>query len=133
MTRPINSVTPPAQPLTTSQAVATLARALLSKIRGDIGESIDDENVKTLMLISVNLAEKLGPDAFRMIETFMSGDTKDETVLAENLTLRQVSDLLSIAHNLEARRKVAVARMLSACKDVALEVAVLALKMASVI
>lgn len=133
MSSTINGLGAPIQPVSTSQAVATLARALLGKIRADIGDSIDDENVKRILLISVNLAEKIGPDAFRLMDSFMSGAEVDEALLAEHLTLRQVSELLNIAHHLEARRKAAVERMLAVCKDVAVEVAILALKMAVVI
>lgn len=111
-------------------AAEKAANDLLDQLRADVGDSIENESVRRVMAISLSLVEEIGNEGFDMIERLLDGDKVDERVLADNLSLLEMSDLLDMVQSLEAKDRAAVSRMSAAVKSAGMQIASTALKAA---
>lgn len=105
------------------KAAEQAASKLLERVKEDIGEQVESEPVRRVLNIGLSLAEKVGEDAFDIVEAILDGRPFDDDVLNENLSLLEVSDLLDVAQGLEARQRESVKRMISAAKGASIQIA----------
>lgn len=104
-------------------AASKAAANLLDRVREDVGDQVENEQVRIVMNIGLTLAEKVGGEAFDIVEAILDGKPFDNEVLAENLSLLEVSNLLDVAQGLEARQRESVKRIISASRGAALQIA----------
>lgn len=106
------------------------AKELLERLKGDVGGAIMDQNVKAVMLIGLSLSEKVGSEAFDILEAVLEGEGFDESILSQNLSLKEMSDLLDIAQGIEARQREALGNIIASLKTAGVQVASIVIRAA---
>lgn len=94
---------------------------LINKLRDNVGESLKDANVRRVAEIGLSLSSQIGGEGIKIMRALIEGRNYDERVLADNLSLREMSDLLDVVQGLEAKQRAATMRILSATEDAAIE------------
>ena len=103
---------------------------LLKQLKDDVGDSIENEQVRSVLTIGLSLAERIGDEAFGLLEDYLDGNHDIEEKIAEELTLQELSDLLDVVQGMEARQRVAMKRMIASAKNAGMQVASTLLKAA---
>ena len=94
---------------------------LIDQLRDDVGDGIEDANVRRVAEIGLNLSAQIGESGLTIVHALIEGRNYDERVLADNLSLREMSDLLDIVQGLEAEQKVATVKVLNSAKTASIQ------------
>ena len=94
---------------------------LINRLRDDVGESLKDKNVRRVAEIGLSLSSQIGKEGIKVMKALIEGRKYDERVLANNLSLREMSDLLDVVQSLEAKQRASAMRVLSVAEDSAVE------------
>lgn len=101
---------------------------LIESLKEEVGESYADKNVQRVAEIGLSLASTIGKSGLDIVEAMIEGRNYDERVLANNLSLREMSDLLDILQNLEADQKASINRVISVTKNSAIQASSILIK-----
>lgn len=94
---------------------------LISQLKDDVGDGIEDANVRRVAEIGLSLSSQIGESGLNIIHSLIEGRQYDERVLADNLSLREMSDLLDIVQGLEAEQRVATLKILNSAKQASIQ------------
>lgn len=105
---------------------------LIARAKSDLEET-ESGDVRAVLEISVSLAEKIGVEAFEIVDAVLEGKPFDEVVLGAHLSLLQVSNLLDVAQGLEARQRASFKRIVDASKAAGVQIVTTLIKSALVL
>ena len=94
---------------------------LIDQLKDEVGDGIEDQNVRRCAEIGLNLSAQIGESGLDIVSSLIEGRQYDERVLADNLSLREMSDLLDIVQGLEAEQKVATVKVLNSAKTASIQ------------
>tara|TARA_Y100000310_G_C20610980_1_gene777972 strand:- start:6 stop:380 length:375 start_codon:yes stop_codon:yes gene_type:complete len=100
----------------------TVVDEIIEGFYESLGDSIKDKNVRRVVEIGLSLTAKVGEEGVVILNSMLSGKAYNSDVLMNNLSLREMSDLLDMMQGLEARQKTAITNILNATKESALKV-----------